>query len=78
MFHGFFAENGGLVEESCAPYDGFTGVDGNCGSFSSCKEVARVSKSYKVGKTVEDIQKEIMMNGMVEASVDMPSGHSLF
>jgi hypothetical protein len=28
--------------------------------------------------TAEGIQKEILMNGMVDANVEMPSGHSAF
>jgi C1A family cysteine protease len=76
ILHGFFAESGGLVEEGCAPY---TGEANSCASHAQCNEIARVSRSYMLSDMSESgIQKEIMMNGMVDANVDMPSGHSAF
>ena len=50
ILHGFFAENGGLVEESCAMYKGEAN---SCSSHAECKEVARVSRSYMLSDMSE-------------------------
>ena len=42
--NGYFAENTGLIKESCAPYHQ---KDVPC-KFSSCAEIARVTKTYFV------------------------------
>jgi len=64
VFHGFFFENGAMVSEECAPYTGKNGS--SCKSFSHCKGIARVSRTYQLkNPTVEDIQKEILFNGAV-------------
>lgn len=44
----YFAENGYMVEESCAPYMGVT-LGQHCSSFANCPPVAKVSRSYNVG-----------------------------
>ena len=76
MFHGNFFENGYLIEESCAPY---TMTAGGCKDLGGCKEIARVSRSYFLSDMTETgIQREIMMNGMVDANIDSPLGHTTF
>lgn len=47
MFNGFFAENGHLVSEQCAPYKGTTRGD-KCGNYAACPAVARVEDSYYI------------------------------
>ena len=78
VFNGFFAENAGLVEESCAPYKAESSIN-QCNLFSQCKEVARVSKTYHIAEpTEEGIQKEILMNGMVILDIVTPAGYQSF
>ena len=72
--NGFFAENTGLIKESCAPY---TQKDSTC-KFSQCAEVARVTKTYFVQPSESGIQKEILKNGMVDISWAFPSSASYF
>lgn len=43
IFNGYFAENNGLVEEACAPYEN---AENGCSKYKNCKEKARVSRSY--------------------------------
>ena len=52
-FNGFFAENAGLVEESCAPYKTESNKN-ECAKYSGCKEIARVSKTYKINPSNEE------------------------
>lgn len=47
-FHAYFAEQGHLVEEKCAPYQSST-VGKKCSDFKDCAPVAKVAKSYDVG-----------------------------
>lgn len=47
IFHGFFAENAGLLTEDCAPYTART-KGHSCADYSHCKPYARVMKSYYV------------------------------
>lgn len=63
--NGFFAENGGLVSENCAPYQATTkGL--SCANFASCPVLARVKNSYILKNPNEDsIKKEILRNGIV-------------
>jgi len=73
IFNGFFAENGYLVEESCAPYTGRT-KGRSCGDFQSCEPYARISHSYYInnynyGPTEKQIQKELLRNGPVVADM---------
>jgi len=65
IMHGFFAENGGIVSEDCAPYKTSTkGVP--CSGFSSCPAIARVSRTYKLKDPTETlIQQELLRNGAV-------------
>lgn len=44
ILHGYFFENGAMVSEECAPYTGKIGSA--CKSFSQCKGIARVSRTY--------------------------------
>lgn len=69
IFHGFMAENGHLVSETCAPYKARTKND-KCSNYSHCPKVAKVTKSYYVGgynylPSEKLIQKEMLMNGPV-------------
>jgi len=70
--NGFFAENTGLVKESCAPY---TASAGTC-KFGFCNEVARVTRTYFVQPSETGIQKEILKNGMVDVGIAFPTGAS--
>jgi len=65
--HAYFAENGYLVGESCAPYQAQT-LGTTCSQYKDCKPVARVRRSYDVGgaygQTSErHMMKEILRNG---------------
>ena len=78
IFNGFWAENAGLVEESCAPYKAESSIS-HCSMFKDCKEVARVSKTYHIAENNEvGIQKEILMNGMVILDIVTPPGYQSF
>ena len=71
--HGWLAENGEIVSDECAPY----AIEGGatCRSLSSCKGVARVSKSYGLkDPTVQSIQKEILYHGAVVTDWSQPKG----
>ena len=75
-FHGFFAENGYLVTENCAPYKGVTKGD-KCANYESCAPYAKVSKTYFVGKGYGDssekkMMKEIIRNGAVNGEMKTP------
>lgn len=68
-FHAYFAENGYLVGEKCAPYKGLTKGQ-HCSQFKDCAPVAKISKSYDVGgaygQTSENhMMKEILRNGVL-------------
>ena len=65
--HAYFAENGYLVSESCAPYQAQT-LGTTCGQYKDCKPIARVVKSYDVGgaygqTSEKHMMKEILRNG---------------
>lgn len=67
IFHGFLAENGHLISETCGPYQAST-KGKKCSDFRDCPAIAKVKKSYYVGgynfmPSVADIQKEMLMNG---------------
>lgn len=69
VFHGYFAEQGHLVSEQCAPYKARTKGD-RCANYAKCPAVAKIEKSYYVNgynfaPTVEMIQKEMLRNGPV-------------
>ena len=69
IFHGFFAENAGLVTEKCAPYTART-KGHKCSDYKDCKPYARVTKSYYVNgynfsPTEMQIRKEMLMYGPV-------------
>jgi len=66
-FHAMFAENGHVVGEDCAPYQGST-AGTSCGKYKHCPAVARVKKSYDVGgaygqTSEKQMMKEILRNG---------------
>jgi len=76
-FHGFFGENGHLVTEECAPYQGATKGD-SCGNYALCPKFAKVKKTYFVGRgygdsTEKKMMKEIMRNGIVNGELQAPS-----
>lgn len=69
IFHGFFAENAGLLTEECAPYTART-KGHSCSDYSHCKPYAKVTKSYYVNgynypPTEMQIRKEMLMHGPV-------------
>lgn len=72
--NGFFAENTGLIKESCAPY---VGHNTKCG-YTQCAEAARVTRTYFVSPSETGIQKEILKNGMVDVSWAFPTSASFF
>lgn len=69
MFNGYLAESGYLTTEECAPY-----IDGQKGCFahSKCPAIAKVEKSYYLGKGYGDygektMMKELLRNGVINA-----------
>lgn len=66
-FHAYFAENGHLVSEKCAPYQAKT-AGTSCKDYAQCQPVAKVSRSYDVGgaygqSSEKRMMKEILRNG---------------
>lgn len=47
IFHGFFAEQGHLVADDCAPYRARTKGD-KCSDYRKCPAVAKIKSSYYV------------------------------
>ena len=69
---GFLAETGGLMSEECAPYLGHT-KGKQCGDYSMCQPIAKVSNSYSIDNPSEmQIKKEILRNGMLVTDWYMP------
>lgn len=69
IFDGFFAEQGGIPTEKCAPYTAKT-KGSKCSDFSKCEPHTRVLSSkyvngYNFDPTELQIRKEILMNGPV-------------
>ena len=69
IFHGFFAENAGIMTEECVPYKGRT-KGHSCAEYKNCKPYAKVTKSYYVNgynfsPTEMQIRKEMLMYGPV-------------
>jgi hypothetical protein len=65
--HSYFAENGYLVAEECAPYKASTAFT-KCSSFRNCQPVAKVTRSYDIGggyglSSEKKMMKEILRNG---------------
>ena len=76
FFHGYLGENGHLVTEECAPYQGVTKGD-HCSNYSQCEPFAKVKNTYFVGKgygdsTEKKMMKEIMRNGIVNGELQAP------
>jgi len=69
IFDGYFAEQGGIPTEKCAPYTGKTkGIQ--CSDYAKCKPHTRLTNSYYVNgynfdPTEMQIRKEILYNGPV-------------
>ena len=76
FFHGYLAENGYLVSEKCAPYEGKTkGM--TCSQYSNCTAAAKVNKSYFIGgaygeSSEKKMMKEILKNGIVNGELNVP------
>jgi hypothetical protein len=73
FFHGFFAENGYLVSEKCAPYKGITKGD-SCKNYKTCPPVAKVLKSIQIGggfgeTTEKKMMKELLLNGIINGEL---------
>jgi len=69
IFYGYFAQYGHITTEKCAPYQANTKGD-SCGNYKDCPAYAKIVKStylrgYNFNPSVEDIQKEILLNGAV-------------
>lgn len=81
-FHAYFAQNGHLVSEECAPYQASTkGV--SCAQYQGCKPEARVQRSYDVGggygqSTEKLMMKEILRNGPLNTEFQAPSIFSTY
>jgi len=76
-FHAYFAENGHLVEEKCAPYRAMT-VGGKCSDYKDCPGVAKVSRSYDVGGAYGQssealMMKEVLRNGALCTEFQAPN-----
>jgi len=82
FFHGFFAENGHLVTEDCAPYLGKTKGD-RCANYEKCEPHSKIGNTYFIGKgygdsTEEKMMKEIMRNGAVNGEMQAPRIFSMY
>jgi hypothetical protein len=64
-FHAYFAENGHLVSEECAPYEGKT-AGLSCSQFKDCKPVAKINKSYDVGGAYGQTSEKKMMKEILK------------
>mmetsp|Transcript_10636 Transcript_10636/g.17872 ORF Transcript_10636/g.17872 Transcript_10636/m.17872 type:complete len:122 (-) Transcript_10636:316-681(-) len=76
-FHAYFAENGYLVSEECAPYQAST-VGVKCSQYQQCKPEAKVSKSYDLGgaygqSSEKRMMKEILRNGALNTEFQAPN-----
>lgn len=76
-FHAYFAEQGHLVEEKCAPYQSTT-VGKKCSDFKDCAPVAKVAHSYDVGgaygqSSEADMMKEVIRNGALCTEFQAPN-----
>lgn len=76
-FHAYFAENGHLVEEKCAPYQSST-AGKKCSDFKDCAPVAKVKQSYDVGgaygqSSEADMMKEVLRNGALCTEFQAPN-----
>lgn len=69
IFDGFFAEQGGIPTEKCAPYQARTKGQ-KCSAFKNCKPHTKILNSYYLNgynfdPTELQIRKEMLMNGPV-------------
>ena len=69
IFDGFFAEQGGIPTEQCAPYSAKT-KGSKCSNFAHCEPHTKIARSYYVNgynfdPTEMQIRKEMLMNGPV-------------
>jgi hypothetical protein len=76
-FNAYFAENGHLVAEDCAPYKTSTATT-KCSQFAHCQPVAKVKKSYDVGgayglSSEKQMMKEILRNGALNTEFQAPN-----
>jgi hypothetical protein len=82
FFHGFLAENGYMVTEKCAPYEGKTkGL--KCGDYEKCAPQAKVHESYFVGgaygySSEKALMKELIRNGIVNGELNVPKVFSFY
>lgn len=81
-FNVFLAENGHMVHEDCAPYQGKTKGD-NCKNYEQCPPVAKVAQSYLVGggwgaTSEKKMMKEILRNGPINGDFQAPSAFSIY
>lgn len=72
-----FVEHAHMVSEECAPYKANTKHQA-CSSFSGCKPIVRISKSYDVGDgygltNEKAMMKEILRNGALNTEFQVPS-----
>ena len=76
-FNAYFAENGHLVAEDCAPYK-ITTATSKCSQFAHCAPVAKVKKSYDVGgayglSSEKQMMKDILRNGVLNTEFQAPN-----
>ena len=72
-----YMEDYGIVSDECDPYYSGNGVNNVCPGEDKCMNKTASFHKYKVADfyqldNVEDIQREIMINGPVEASFSVP------
>jgi hypothetical protein len=82
FFHGYLAEAGHLVDETCAPYLGKTKGE-SCSKYSQCKPISRIQESYFIGgaygqSSEEKMMKEILRNGIVNGELNVPRVFSFY
>lgn len=82
IFHGFFGERAHMVTENCSPYKARTKGD-KCSNYAHCPAAARINKSYYVNgynfkPSVQQIQKEMLMNGPVVTEFNCDDKFALY
>lgn len=81
-FHAYFAENGHLVSEDCAPYEHSTSST-KCSKFQHCPAVAKVKNSHDVGgayglSSEKQMMKEVLRNGVLNTEFQAPAVFSTY
>lgn len=76
ILQGYFAQQGGVMPESCAMYKG---GETKCSSHSICEPVARVTKvEHWFPNGEDDIKRELLLNGAVQTSWNPPAAFEAY